>query len=211
MLRCGVLLFALTAPALAAPPTVDELLTRIDASAATLDSLSGEFTQRNRLKLFKQELKSEGRMFFRRPRQIRWEYLSPDPSTLILDDRFATLSTPGESPQTFDLERDPTMRVVFDQLLIWLGTGPKDKQKLAADYALETQEQKGQPVLVLTPLASSAVSKVFARIELRLDGKTSLLRSLLLIERGGDEKEIVFQKLQKNAKLSGDAFARAKK
>ncbi len=195
----------------AAPPTVDELLNRIDASAVSIDTLSGEFVQRNRLKLFKQELHSEGRLLFHRPRQIRWEYLRPDPSTLILDDKLATLSTPGGEAQTFDLERDPTMRIVFDQLLVWLGTGPKDKDKLAADYTLATVEQKGQPTLILTPLPTSTVSKVFSRIELRLDAKTSLLRSLLLIERAGDEKEIVFQKLLKNAKLPGDAFARAKR
>ena len=117
----------------------------------------------------------------------------------------------GGEAQTFDLERDPTMRIVFDQLLVWLGTGPKDKDKLAADYTLATVEQKGQPTLILTPLPTSTVSKVFSRIELRLDAKTSLLRSLLLIERAGDEKEIVFQKLLKNAKLPGDAFARAKR
>ncbi len=201
-----LLLFA--GQALAAPPSVDELLTRLDASATTVETLAGEFVQRNRLKLFKQELKSEGRIFFRKPRQIRWEYRTPDPSTLILDGQQATLRTPGSAEQKFDLDRDPTMRTVFDQLLVWLGAGVRvdGKAKLLADYQLSTAEQGGLPTLVMVPLQASPVSKVFSRIEIRLDKKTALIRSLLLHEQGGDEKEIVFSRLDKNAKLPADAF-----
>ena len=101
----------------AATPSVDELTQRLEASSKDLRSLSGEFTQRNKLKLFKQELRSKGRFSFEKPRKIRWEYLEPDPSTLVLDGDKATLSTPGAAPQTFDLTKDATMRAVFDQLL----------------------------------------------------------------------------------------------
>jgi outer membrane lipoprotein-sorting protein len=38
----------------AAPPTLDELIARLEASSKDVRSLSGEFSQRNKLKLFKQ-------------------------------------------------------------------------------------------------------------------------------------------------------------
>ena len=59
---------------------------------------------------------------------------------------------------------------------------------------------------MLTPKPASAIAKAFARIELRLDGKSSLLKSILLVEKNGDEKEIDFGKLTRNAKLPPDAF-----
>jgi outer membrane lipoprotein-sorting protein len=178
----------------------DDLVARLEAASKDLTTLSGEFTQRNKLKLFKQELKSKGRFYFQRPRRIRWEYLDPDPSTLILDGNQATLRTPGAAPQKFDLEKDATMRAVFDQLVTWLG--PSSLAQARNDYDITTENS----ALLLTPKATSPVAKAFSRIELRLDPKTMLIRSILLTEKNGDEKEINFTKVTRNATLPKDAF-----
>jgi outer membrane lipoprotein-sorting protein len=174
-----------------AEPAAD-LLAKVDAAKAGITSLAGEFTQRNRVKLFKQELTSKGRFSFRKPRQIRWEYTAPDPSLLLLDGNQATLTTPGAPPQVFDLERDATMRAIFDQLLAWLGPGSLDAAR--AEYDLAATEA----TLKLTPKPTAAVAKAFSRVELRFDSKSWLVRSILLVEKNGDEKEITFTRLQKN-------------
>jgi outer membrane lipoprotein carrier protein len=193
-----------SAASAAPPPSVDTLLAELSASAQKATTLSGEFTQKNRLKLFKQELSSKGRLFFQAPRRIRWEYLSPDPSVMVLDADRATLRTPGAAPQVFDLAHDATMRAVFDQLLMWLQPGGLDHAR--ADYDLSTAGSGGEPILVLVPKASSAVAKAFSRIELRVDGKSHLLRGIKLTEKNGDEKQIEFGKLERNATLPKDAF-----
>jgi chaperone LolA len=189
-----LVLFLLAVSGVAA---ADELPARLEAASKDLTTLSGDFTQRNKLKLFKQELKSRGRFYFQRPRRIRWEYLDPDPSTLILDGNVATLRTPGAAPQTFDLAKDATMRAVFDQLVTWLGG-----QQANNDYDIVARDS----TLVLTPKPTSPVAKAFSRIELRVDPKTLLMRSILLTEKNGDEKEITFTKVTRNAALPKDAF-----
>jgi outer membrane lipoprotein-sorting protein len=191
------------APAAEALPLGD-VVKKVDAAKAGTETLSGEFTQKNRVKLFKQELTSKGRLYFKKPRQIRWEYTAPDPSVMTLDGNKATLTTPGAAAQVFDLDKDATMRAIFDQLLTWLGPG-----SLAAardDYELATAGTAAAPVLTMTPKLASAIGKAFTRIELRLDGRTWLMKSILLVEKNGDEKEIDFGKLSRNAKLPADAF-----
>lgn len=183
---------------------VDEVVKKVDTAKAGVETLSGEFTQKNRVKLFKQELTSKGRLFFKKPRQIRWEYTSPDPSVMILDGNQARLETPGSPPQTFDLAKDATMRAIFDQLLTWLGPGSLAAAK--TDYDFSATGTAAAPVLVLTPKATSPVSKAFAKIDLRLDPKTWLMKAIVLVEKNGDEKEIDFGKLTRNAKLPPDAF-----
>lgn len=202
-LAVAALLAASSLASAEAPPLAD-VVAKVDKAKASVATLSGEFTQKNRVKLFKQELTSKGRLYFKKPRQIRWEYLSPDPSVLILDGNKATLTTPGAAPQVFDLEKDATMRAIFDQLLTWLGPG-----SLAAarnEYDMTTAGTAAAPVLALTPKPASDIAKAFARIELRLDAKSWLMKSILLVEKSGDEKEIDFTKLQRNAKLPPDAF-----
>jgi len=190
-----------------APPLAD-VVAKVDKAKASVETLSGEFTQKNRVKLFKQELSSKGRIYFKKPRQIRWEYVSPDPSVLILDGNKATLTTPGAAPQVFDLDKDVTMRAVFDQLLTWLGPGSLASAR--DDYDLTTAGTATSPVLQLTPKPASNIAKAFSRIELRLDPKTWLMKSILLVEKNNDEKEIDFSKLQRNAKLPPDAFTLAR-
>jgi outer membrane lipoprotein-sorting protein len=208
--RAAALAFVVAVTVIAAPslraeaPPLADVVKKVDAAKAGVETLAGEFTQKNRVKLFKQELSSKGRLYFRKPRQIRWEYTAPDPSVLVLDGNQARMTTPGAAPQVFDLDKDATMRAIFDQLLTWLGPG-----SLAAardDYDLSTGGSAAAPTLVLTPKAASAIAKAFARIELRLDAKSWLMKSILLVEKNGDEKEIDFSKLQRNVKLPPDAF-----
>jgi outer membrane lipoprotein-sorting protein len=184
---------------------VDPLLGRLDRAASQVRTLSGEFTQKSRIKLFKQELSSTGRMAFERPRRVRWEYLRPDASTLILDGDQATLRAEGGPPQTFDLAKDAAMRAVFDQLTLWLGGGGLAGARASYDVAAAGSE--AEPVLVLSPKPGTAAAKTFARIELRFDRRL-LLRSILLREVSGDEKEITFTKMERDVKLPPDEFKR---
>src|SRR4051812_4178273 len=71
------------ASAPAAPPR-GALIARLQLSSGSTTSLAGEFTQKSRIKLFKQELRARGRLYYERPSRIRWEYLAPDPSTLVV-------------------------------------------------------------------------------------------------------------------------------
>jgi outer membrane lipoprotein carrier protein len=183
---------------------VDQLLAKVDAAKASVDSLAGEFTQKNKVKLFKQELTSQGKLYFKRPRQIRWEYTAPDPSTLVLDGNHATLTTPGAAAQQFDLEKDATMRAIFDQLLTWLGPG--SLAQAGSDYQIGAGGTAAAPTVTLTPKPDRPVAKAFARVELRVDPKSGLLKAIALVEKNGDQKEITFTKLQKNVPLPPDAF-----
>lgn len=208
MRAAAVVAFALasvaTPSARADAPPLPDVVKKVDDAKAGVETLAGEFTQKNRVKLFKQELASKGRLYFKKPRQIRWEYTAPDPSVLILDGNQARMTTPGAAAQVFDLDKDATMRAIFDQLLTWLGPG-----SLAAarqDYDLATGGSASTPTLVMTPKPTSAIAKAFTRIDLRLDAKSWLMKSILLVEKSGDEKEIDFSKLQRNVKLPPDAF-----
>jgi outer membrane lipoprotein-sorting protein len=211
-MRAALLLAAVATCALAAsraagappPPPLQRVIAELDAASSGVTTLAGEFSQRNRVKLFKQELTSKGTFYYRRPRQIRWAYTAPDPSTLVLDGQHATLRTPGAPPQEFDLEHDATMRAVFDQLLLWLAPGALKPASTA--YALASSGSAERPTLTLTPRPETPVGRAFARIELRLDGRSWLVRSILLVEKNGDEKEITFTRLERNAALPADAF-----
>lgn len=200
---------AATAATPTGAPSPTELVQRIDAAQKDLRSLTADFVQKSRVKLFKQEVRSEGRLLFRAastagPASLRWEYLRPDPSTLVMRGDLATLRMGGRPPQVFDTGKDANMRAIFAQLRLWLGQGTlADAQ---AEYELSSAGTPAQPTLVLVPRVGSPLRKHFARIEMHCDGRTLQLDKLVLTEASGDEKEIAFLKVQRNAKIPSDAF-----
>ncbi|HRI52027.1 MAG TPA: outer membrane lipoprotein carrier protein LolA [Pseudomonadota bacterium] len=199
---------AAAAPTAAPPP--DELMRRIDAAQADLRTLAGEFVQNSRSKLFKQQLSSQGRLYYERqgqsgaPTKLRWEYTRPDASTMLLIGARATLRIGTRPPQVFDSSRDPTLNAIFSQLQLWLGNGSLASAQ--ADYQVSSGGTADRPVLVLAPRPTSPLSRAFSRIELHVDGRTLQLGRLLLVENSGDEKEVVFTRLQRNAVLPQTAF-----
>lgn len=212
-LCAGLALLAPTGPAprvacavAAALPTVEQLVARIDTQQKDLRSLRGEFVQHTRVKLFRQQISSEGRMLYVRgtPSKLRWEYLRPDASTLTMIGDVATLRMGTRAPQVFDTAKDPTLRAVFTQLKLWLGQGALAEAQ--GEYAMSTAGTPDRPALVLVPKPSSVLAKTFSRIELHIDGRTALLARLLLVEQSGDEKEIVFNKIQRNVDIAPSQF-----
>jgi outer membrane lipoprotein-sorting protein len=195
-----------TPAAAAAGPTVEQLVARIDAQQKDLRSLRGEFVQHTRVKLFRQQISSEGRLLYQRgtPSKLRWEYLKPDASTMLIVGDVATLRMGTRAPQVFDTGKDPTLRAVFAQLRLWLGQGALADAR--GEYEMSTAGTPERPALVLAPKPTSVLAKTFSRIELHVDGKTVLLSRLLLVEQSGDEKEIVFGKIQRNVDLPAGAF-----
>ena len=179
---------------------------RIDAAQADLRTLSAEFVQHSRVKLFKQQLSSEGRMQYVRgtPSKLRWEYTRPDASTMLLIGSQATLRIGSRPPQVFDSARDPTLSAIFTQLQLWLGNGALARAQ--GQYQVSSSGTAERPALILVPRPASALSRAFARIELHVDGRTMQLQRLLLVELNNDEKEVVFTRLQRNVAIPDSAF-----
>ena len=194
-------------PAGAAPTlTATELMTKIDAAQKDLRSLRADFVQHSRVKLFRQQISSEGRFLYTKgtPTRLRWEYLKPDPSTMLLVGDKAQLKMGSRAPQIIDTGKDPTLHAIFAQLKLWLGEG--SLREAEGEYEVKTAGTVEQPALLLTPKAPSPLSRIFLRIELHVDGKTMLLRRLLMVEQSGDEKEVVFGKLERNIELPASQF-----
>lgn len=200
-----------------ADTTPQDVIGHMEASQRDLRTLTADFTQTSRVKLFKQEMRSTGRLSYERAGErspqtrLRWEYLQPDPSTMVMVGDKATLRMGNLPPQVFDTARDPNVRAIFAQLRLWLGAGSFSDPSTAADYDLRVggDPAHGKPALVLLPKAGTVLGKTFSRVELHLDGRTWQLSRLLLVEQSGDEKEIIFSRVQRNTALPAGLFGPA--
>lgn len=204
--------------AASASESSSDLIRRLDAANKELKTLSTDFRQTSRVRLFKQEVQAEGRLYYDRgdagkPSRLRWEYLKPDPSTMLIIGDRATLRMGSREPQVFDTGKDPTLRAVFAQLRLWLGQGSfAEADGREYDMAVSPGKATGGSAaaaslaLVLTPRPASPLAKTFSRIELHVDSKSLGLLRIRMEETSGDEKEIEFLRVRRNGPLPARAF-----
>lgn len=174
------------------------LLEKVAKARAGQETLVGDFTQRKRLSLFRDEVRSTGRFKLRRPAQLRWEYLQPDPSVIILDGARLTVKTPGAKAETYDVARQPGTKALLGRLLAALGATPLTAAE--PDFALKVV---GPAALLL--VARGDLAKHVVEVELRFDAAWQVA-GVRLREKNGDQTEIAFSGLKRNAKVDDAAF-----
>jgi outer membrane lipoprotein-sorting protein len=186
------------APASQKLPPAAELVEKIEKARAGLESLTGDFTQRKRLSLFRDEVRSTGRFLFKRANKLRWEYLKPDPSVVILDGHKVTVKSPGQKPVTYDLQKQPGLKAVLDKLLAALG--PTSLKSATEDFDVTVT---GPQALRLVPKGDLA--KHLVSMEMRFDAAWQVA-SISWREKNGDQTDVAFTGLKRNPKVDYSAF-----
>lgn len=93
----------------------------IENASRKVQSIDAEFTQTKHLKMLTRPLASEGRLYYRRPGEFRWEYTSPIRSVLIKNKQGTKRVTwrNGKFEPEAEAKLLPVQRVL-DQLERWL-------------------------------------------------------------------------------------------
>lgn len=176
-------------------------LARLTAKAGRVTSIKSRFTQEKRLGIFKQTMVSRGVFAFRRPASLRWEYLDPVRSGFVLDagagTRWNDLS--GES-RDFTVERDPVMRLVSSQILLWTTL---DLKALSRAYRIEV-EADSPAVLRFIPLDGDSGPVKSMRITFSPDDLS--IAAIEIIEAEGDSTTIHFDATELDKDLNGSLF-----
>jgi outer membrane lipoprotein carrier protein len=187
------------APAL--PVSMDELFGRMQTAQAGVSTMESRFEQVKRSSLLAGEAVSQGVMYYQKPDLIRWEYLAPDPYTILIrGDDFSAYY-----PQLNKLKTARVARLRHRVFNFLVATEPL--AKLKTHFQVELREGGSRPTwtLVLTPL-TQMIRKTIARVTVLVDKKTSLPAELLIEEADGDSTRIRFISLAANQALPDGIF-----
>lgn len=124
---------------------IQQFMSQLESAAARIDSFHAFFIQEKELSLFAETMVFHGELLVVRPDKLRWEFISPVPSILILNGDIGMRCNAESTPTEFDLRTDPIMRSVAEQLWLWLGG---DYSRLSDSFTLE---KKGQNALFISP------------------------------------------------------------
>jgi len=169
---------------------------RLAAAGKHTKTLQADFVQRKRLRLFRTEVTSRGRLHYRRPDKLRWETYPPDASVLLIIGSKAELRLPGERPRTVDLRRDEAMKAVVEQLMVWLGARSADSR--ARWHGAVKRKSHGYRLLLRpsVPTLKKHIQSMLVEFD-----KDLLLNVVEVKHPGGDKSVITLTNMRTNPLL----------
>ena len=179
------------------------LLDRVKLSQKDVHTLEARFTQRRNSSLLVAPEESTGVFSFAAPDQVRWEYLSPKPISVLIRG--------GEMTTWYrDLKRATTLKVgrYSSQIFKYLGAnGSLDTLLEYFDVKFVPAAKPGDPYRLDLLPRYDRVKKKLRSMSIWVDGERFFPTRVKYEEADGDTTEYVFHDMQWNAPLPADRFA----
>jgi outer membrane lipoprotein-sorting protein len=180
-----------------------EAFAHIAASAASLKTISADFTQERYVSMLKEPLVSTGRFVYEKPDRLYWETGKPSPSGFTVNgDKARRWGSDRNATETFDVQKEPFVKAIVEQVSAWARA---DFPWLEKRYRISVTES-APTVLKLYPLASQE-KKYIARIQIAFSGDWSHVGSVEIYEKGGDRTRIIFRNAILNEPATKDLSA----
>jgi outer membrane lipoprotein-sorting protein len=170
------------------PEATDALFARMERVAAGVTTISSGFIQEKHLAVFRSVVSSKGRFYFQKPGLLRWETTEPVASGFVLNGYTGRRwhQRTGKE-ETFDIRRDPVMKIVAEQILAW---AKPDFPWLRKEYRVRVLSE--EPLsLRLDPRNGQAVGAP-DHLRIVLDAEGKHVRTVEIREKDGDSTQIRF-------------------
>jgi outer membrane lipoprotein-sorting protein len=190
------------APGLTGSDRLAALMERVRLQQQEMKTVEARFVQKRESSLLVAPEESTGTFDYAAPSRVRWEYVSPNPISVVID---------GPEMTTWyrDLKRADRLKIgrYSNQVLKYLGASGSMQQLL--EYfriTMKVPEKKTDPYeLDLVPKLARIAKRVKS-MTLWVNPDTFFPSGLKYVEGNGDTTEYQFKDVKINAPISGDRF-----
>jgi outer membrane lipoprotein-sorting protein len=175
---------------------------QIREQSEKITSINARFTQKKEMSILARPLVSEGRFYFKSPDSIRWEYLTPVRSIMLMRGGDIRRYIKGEKGFDEDASvRMPGMKVVFQEITTW-SKGRFDQNK---SFTATLRPGKA-PLIILTP-KEKGLADMIRRIEITLSGeKAGAIRTIRIVESEKASTWLEFKDIELNKGIDDSLF-----
>lgn len=169
--------------------------------SAEVSAVQADFVQRKHLKILSRPLVSEGRFYFRSPDSLRWEYLAPIRSVLLLSRGDVKRYVQQNNRLVEDSRsRVQVMNVILPEIAAW------SRGRFDSSPTFSAALKPGRkPRIVLTPKDKNLGAMIRA-VEVTLSEKPGGIESVRILENADSSTEIEFKNVRTNARLDDALF-----
>lgn len=199
--RIAIMLIAVLMPLLAKADVAADALAEISVAAQQMKSFECNFVQTKTLKLLGDKMTSKGRLCYRQPDKLRWEYTSPYSYTFIINGGKVQINKGGRN-DVIDADKNKVFKEVARIMLnSVVGKSLTDSREFAATV------QSTADIHVVTLLPQKKDMKhMFSKIVLRYDRRQKMVVGVEMHERKGDSTVIEMTNVVKDKTIADSVF-----
>ena len=176
------------------------MMAAIDKAHQQLTAFSAHFTQVKSSSMFTDKVTQKGKINYKSPKMLRWEYTSPKPLTIIFNNGKTLLKNSKGTTSNPNRMLSEMGNLIINTLN---GQMLQNNPNFTAKYYKDNTT--GAVTVQLKPL-NKKISTYYKSISIILNSKTLLADKVILDETNGDSTTITFTDKQTNITLSDSLF-----
>ncbi|MDP2914548.1 MAG: outer membrane lipoprotein carrier protein LolA [Candidatus Aminicenantes bacterium] len=201
MKRIGSVLaiLAVSSLGLLAQMSPQNIVARLEKELRSIASFQADFVQTSTSTTVSAPLRQSGKIYFKKPDLMRWEYGPPEPSTYVYKEGLYLSYFPEDN----QLWKQKISREEHETGILGILFG---KARLAERYVIESSAfpggEKGSAQVKLTPREEGDNTYIL----LEIDRKSWMLRRAVLFDWADNKIEYGFSRIKTNIDLAKDLF-----
>lgn len=175
---------------------------QIRLQSEKITSISARFTQIKEMRILAKPLISEGRFYFNSPDSVRWEYMTPVRSILLLHKGDIHRYVKGEKGFIEDISvKMPGMKVVFQEITAW------SKGRFDQNKSFTATLKPGKAAMIILTPKEKGVADMIKRIEITLSAeKAGAIKTIQIIEDEKSSTWLEFKDIEMNKGIDESLF-----
>lgn len=174
---------------------------QVNAQAALLQTLESHFVQTKHLDFMEHDLVSSGKLYFRQPALVRWEYQDPFHYTVVFRKDKMYLDDNGKK-KSVDLANSKKLKNLGSLIAGTVqGAGIFDDERFEIAYYTEDKDYR----CIFTP-KEKELKKYIREISLLFDGTTYMVKHIRMTDPSADYTDIRFSNQKRNSGIPDEKF-----
>lgn len=192
--------FAIGQKAPLSPPEISSFKQDVARQAKDLESLSSDFTQTKHIQLMKDTSISKGRLYYKSPNILKWEYQIPYNYKILFKENQLYINDDGEKSVT-----SLRSNKLFEKLVGLISGSVNGKLLEDPDNFDISYFRSGDLTSAVIIPKDPGLKQMFKEIIL-IFNKDNRLNSVQLMEEEGDYTQIDFKNIRLNEKFDNSVF-----
>lgn len=183
-------------------PRKQEIIGSINSAASAMKLMTCSFTQTKYLSLLSDKMVSEGKMYYRQPNRLRWEYTSPYQYLFVLN---GTKVYVGNKSRKDVIDTDANK--VFKEIArIMMGTVTGTVLSGSSDFSVDVADGGTVWRVTLVP-SKKEMKRMFSKIVLSFRKNGLMVSEIDIYEKNNDRTNIQLKNVKTNISVNDALFA----
>lgn len=180
----------------------EDVIGKINAAVSGMKSMSCTFVQTKYLSLLSDKMVSNGKMYYKQPNKLRWEYTSPYSYQFVFNGTKVYVGNKSKK----DVIDTNTNKVFKEIARIMMNTVTGKALSNKTDFTISVSSTNSSWVVTLLP-KKKEMKQMFSKVELIFNKSNTMISEINIFEKNNDRTNIKLSSISTNVQIKESFFA----